>query len=423
MLRVKVKYIWLIFCISLVFWKPALAETDTLRIDFKGAERLFLENNLRLIAQKYHVEASKAMVKQAKLWDNPTLNTEQNLYDNTHQLFNHSNGNGEFYAVISQVFKTAGKRGKQIQMARNDASIQEAAFNDLMRNLRYNLFLDLDELAKLNDQNELFRMGISSLTDLVGATEKLYKAGNMSLRDEVRLKALLFSQESDLAENQSQANTLQSELQTLLGVSEHTVLMPLIPIVHKENLPALDSLIAIAKRNRGDYQISELQLVQAHTNLNYQKSLRIPDVTAGIVYDRINSYAPHYFGLQLGIPIPLFDRNQGNIKAAQLSLKGQESELSGSEAELRSSVAAAVRQYELCRTMLSESSEEFYQKYNQLFNSMLKSYQQRQISLIEFTDFFDSYRETRLKILEQQYNFQKSIATLNYSVGATVVNP
>lgn len=52
---------------------------------------------------------------------------------------------------------------------------------------------------------------------------------------------------------------------------------------------------------------------------------------------------------------------------------------------------------------------------------MLKSFQQRQISLIEFVDFFDTYKDTKLKILQQQYNLQKSIADLNFAIGIPVI--
>jgi cobalt-zinc-cadmium efflux system outer membrane protein len=54
---------------------------------------------------------------------------------------------------------------------------------------------------------------------------------------------------------------------------------------------------------------------------------------------------------------------------------------------------------------------------------MQKSFQQKQVGLQEFIDFFDSYRETKLKILQQQLNLQKAIADLNFAVGTTVVTP
>jgi cobalt-zinc-cadmium efflux system outer membrane protein len=122
------------------------AQTDTLRLNFQDAEKAFLQNNLALLAQKYNVEASKAIIDQAKLWDNPVLSTDQNIYDGGSKKFfyhNSSLGEGQVFVQLSQVFQTAGKRGKQVQIAKADAKVQEAQFNDMMRNLRYNLQLIL----------------------------------------------------------------------------------------------------------------------------------------------------------------------------------------------------------------------------------------------------------------------------------------
>jgi cobalt-zinc-cadmium efflux system outer membrane protein len=99
----------------------------------------------------------KAMIDQAKLWDNPVLSTDQNIYDGGSKKFfyhNSEQGLGQVFVQLSQVFTTAGKRGKQVQVAKDDAKVQEAAFNDLMRNLRYNLQLDFSQLATLIAQQQ-----------------------------------------------------------------------------------------------------------------------------------------------------------------------------------------------------------------------------------------------------------------------------
>src|ERR1700749_4454310 len=114
----------LLFCV--VIFK-ANAQTDTLRLNFQDAEKQFLQNNLALIAQKYNVESTKALIDQAKLWDNPVLSTDQNIYDSGSNKFfyhNASQGLGQVYVQLSQVFLTAGKRGKQIQVAKDNANVQ-----------------------------------------------------------------------------------------------------------------------------------------------------------------------------------------------------------------------------------------------------------------------------------------------------------
>ncbi|HEX8019622.1 TolC family protein [Mucilaginibacter sp.] len=403
--------------------QKAEAQTDTLKINFPDAEKQFIENNLSLLAQKYNVDASKALIQQAKLWDNPTLSTDQNIHDgSTNKFFNHSNGGGQVFVQLNQVFTTAGKRGKQVKVAEDDAKVQEAAFNDLMRNLRYNLQLDFSQLGSLNAQQAVYQNEIKAATDLVNAIQKSFDVGNTSAKDLIRLKALLFGLQNDMVENNRQINDLQTELKTLLQTKETTFVQPIINAKPTETADLdVQSLITQALTNRPDYLSNQYQLSSATHNLAYQKALAVPDVTLGVSYDQNSSYAPHYYGLQIGFPIPLFNRNQGNIKSAQYNIKSQESTLKQSEFQLKNDVVAAVNQYKLNIQLFSTQQIAFNEQYDKLFGAMLKSFQQRQISLVEFVDFFDTYKDTKLKILQQQFNLQKAIADLNFAVGTTVI--
>ncbi|MDB5117189.1 MAG: TolC family protein [Mucilaginibacter sp.] len=421
-----IKRSFLTLILSLI-WAYGYCQTDTLKLNFQDAEKQFLEKNFSLIAQKYNVEASRALVDQAKLWDNPVLSTDQNIYDGSSKKFFYHNNNqnlGQVFVQLSQVFTTAGKRGKQVQVAKDDAKVQEAAFNDLMRNLRYNLQLDFGQLANLIAQGKVYEMEITSAKNLVNGIQQSFDAGNTSMKDLIRLKALLFGLQNDMIENSRQINDLQTELKTLLQTSEMAYISP---VVNDEPNKTVDlnipSLIEQAKTNRADYLSNQYQLNSATHNLDYQKALASPDITLGLSYDKNSSYAPNYYGLQIGLPLPFFNRNQGNIKSARYNMLSQENTLKDSEAHLKNDVVAAVNQYKLNQELFSTQQTAFNEQYDKLFNSMLKSFQQRAIGLIEFVDFFDTYKDTKLKILQQQYNLQKAIADLNFAVGTTVIKP
>lgn len=403
------------------FTTTVFGQTDSLRISFKDAEKLFLENNLNLLAQKYNVNAAQALVQQAKLWDNPVLATDQNITDASHQYFQHSGTTGQIFVQLSQLIHTAGKRGKQIKVAEDGTKIQQAAFDDLLRNLRYNLQLDFAQVGNLIDQRKIYQIEIKSANNLVAATDKAYQSGNTSLKDLVRLKALLFNLQSEMVENERQLNELQTELKTLLAVNPNQFVIPQIGTIPGETPLDATALAEQAKTYRADYLVNQYTLDQNNDNLALQKALAKPDVTVGASYDQNSSYARHYVGLQLSVPLPFFNRNQGNIKSAQLSAQSQEYTLKSNEMQLKNEVYSAVQQYRLSQQMLTQKEIDFYDRYDQIFNAMLKSFQQRQISLPEFIDFFDSYKETKIKILQQQLNLQKSIADLNYAVGTNVI--
>jgi cobalt-zinc-cadmium efflux system outer membrane protein len=420
-----------LFVIPLLIFTSALkaqGPADTLALTFQDAEKQFLANNLELLAQKYNIDASKALITQAKLWDNPTLSTDQNIYDGGSKKFFYHNSNlgqGQVFVQLSQVFTTAGKRGKQVRVAQDNARVQEAGFNDLMRNLRYNLQLDFAQLATLIEQGKVYQVEINSATNLVNGIQKSFDAGNTSMKDLVRLKALLFGLQNDRIENSRQINDLQTELKTLLGAKETAYINPINTDQQQRQSTGLDipALIELAKVNRADYLSNQYQLNSATHNLAYQKALAVPDITVGVAYDKNSSYAPNYYGLQIGMPLPFFNRNQGNIKSATYNIKSQESTLKSSEARLKNEVVSAVRQYQLTQELFSTQQTTFNEQYDKLFSNMLKSFKERQIGLMEFVDFFDTYKDTKLKLLQQQNSLQKAIADLNFATGTTIIKP
>ncbi|HEY9534657.1 MAG TPA: TolC family protein [Mucilaginibacter sp.] len=425
-MRFKIGFLLIPLLISTTVFK-ASAQADTLKVNFQDAEKQFLENNLQLLAQKYNIESTQAQIAQAKLWDNPVLSTDQNIYDGGSKKFfyhNSSLGQGQVFVQLSQVFQTAGKRGKQVAVAKDNAQVQEAAFNDLMRNLRYNLQLDFSQLATLIEQDQVYGLEIATATNLVNGIQKSYDAGNTSMKDLIRLKALLFGLQNDRIENSKQINDLQTELKTLLGVKETTYITPI--LVDQQSHPVkldIPALIGRAESKRADYLQNKYQLNSATHDLAYQKALASPDITVGVTYDKNSSYAPNYYGLQIGLPLPFFNRNQGNIKSAEYTLKSQENLVKDNDLRLKNEVVAAVKQYELTQELFTTQQSEFNEQYDKLFNAMMKSFKDRQIGLIEFVDFFDTYKDTKLKIIQQQNNLQKAIADLNFATGTTIIKP
>lgn len=398
-------------------------QTDTLTLKFQEAEKRFLINNFTLIAQKYNVDATKALIQQAKLWDNPALSTDQNLYTKSSGFFNHSDGNGQFFAQINQLFRTAGKRGKQIRLAQDNVNVQQAQFNDLLRNLHYNMEVDFAQLYNLLQQNNIYQYEINSSNNLVKAISTAYGVGNSSLRDVVRLQALSYGLESDKVENNRQINELERDLKTLLVVKETTFIKPDINTPTTSASLNIPALIDTAKANRGDYQASKYLFEQAGHNLSYQKSLAIPDLTIGVDYDRASNYVPNYYGLAISLPLPFINRNQGNIKSAKFAIQNQEFVLKNSDLQVRNDVITAVEQYNLSLQLFTKTNLDFYGTYDKLFANVVKAYKERQLGLVEFIDFFESYKDTKLKVIQQQYNLQKAIADVNFNVGSTVINP
>ncbi|HEY4148401.1 MAG TPA: TolC family protein [Chitinophagaceae bacterium] len=397
---------------------------DTVSITLPEAEAKAIQNNLLLIASKYNIEASRALIIQAKLWDNPVLNTDQNIYDG--KFFRHTTVNGqpygEVYIQLLQVFKTAGKRTKLAELSTTSAQLAELQFADALRNLRYALRTNLYTAWQLKQVRMLFTQEYTEIETLLSGMKAQYDAGNISLKDLLRVQALGLSLKQELAETDKQWTDVNSTLKLLLQEDKNTVLDPSLPEPDVSHAPVIaDTLLQFARKNNPEYLSEQNQLLFQQQNLSYQKALRAPDITAGVEYDRANTYAINYWGLAVSLPLPLFNRNQGNIKSAQFSIKQEESLLLQKDKKLQNEYQSAVSKLQLSYNVLVSGDKNYYAQYQQLLNNAVQSYRQRQMSLLEFIDLFEAFRDTRLQYLQQQLNYQKAKEDLNFTIGTDVL--
>src|ERR1700760_1042222 len=90
------------------------------------------------------------------------------------------------------------------------------------------------------------------------------------------------------------------------------------------NQYALNTLIDSAYHNRTDLQIDRSNVRAGELNYKYQKALAVPDLTLSLGYDEAGSFLYGYYGIGASIDLPVFNRNQGNIKSAKSQILNTE---------------------------------------------------------------------------------------------------
>ncbi|MEO8765597.1 MAG: TolC family protein [Ginsengibacter sp.] len=407
------------FCCAVV------SAQDTLGMTLQDAQKSFLQNNFQLLAAKYNIDANRALIRQAKVWDNPVLSTDQNIYDAQGGFLKHNAASGQIYLQLTQLIRTAGKRNKLAQVAEDNTIISSEQFDDLVRTLRYTLISDLFEIDHQLKLKSVFDSEIARLQILVTATDAQLKAGNVSEKDDIRVKALLFGLQNELVNIKATIIPVESELKLLIKNNDNVFIKPqlnyYLPDIIKIQLPPKQQLIDSALQNRPDAKLARSQMDYQHHNLSYQKALVKPDVSIGSEYDQRSSYAPNYIGLAISLPLNIFNKNKGNISSAQFSIKQQEVLADWESSKIANDVSTAYDKTTFYQQVNNLEQLDFSLHYDQLFQSMLTSYQKRQISLLEFIDFNDAYKESKLKLLDQHTALIKSMLELNYQVGNDVI--
>jgi cobalt-zinc-cadmium efflux system outer membrane protein len=249
--------------------------------------------------------------------------------------------------------------------------------------------------------------------------------GNVSIKDNLRIKALLFSLQNELVSADAQMIPLQNEIKLLLNNNETKFIAPALEYRFGElttaTVPNTDTLVQQALSLRPDAKIAQTSVALQNHNLSYQKALAKPDISVGTEFDQRSSYAPNYVGLAISLPLNIFNRNQGNIASAKFSIQQQQAVSDQAYAKIKNDILSAVNKFIFYQGVNNRQQLDFSQQYDTLFSNMLKSYQDRQLSLLEFIDFMDAYKDTKLKIVEQHNGLVHAAADLNYAAGNDII--
>jgi cobalt-zinc-cadmium efflux system outer membrane protein len=399
---------------------------DTLSLTLVRAEQQFLHKNLTLLAGHYNIDANKALIDQAKVWDNPVLITDQNIYADgsffTHGKDIYGQPKGQVFIQLQQLIRTAGKRSKQIDLAVTTAEMSELQLQDVLRNLKYQLRSDYYTISQLLSVQQIYNQELQEMNRLLTGMEAQLKAGNIAQREYLRVQALVISLQQDITENNRILSDNEAELKTLLQITGNTFIRPADSLAFPTfKTPVLDELVAAAKANNAAYLLQQKQVSYQKQNMEYQKALKSPDLTFAPEYDRASNYAPHYVGLTISLPLPVFNRNKGNIKAAEFSVKQEQTSTQQLETELSNNVVNAYSKLMFTQQQNNGTQNDFYNSYQKMFTNMLQSYRQRQLSLLEFIDFFETYKDANVKLRQQQLNLQLAKEELNFQAGTDIL--
>ncbi len=387
------------------------------------AEEIFLSKNLSLIAQKYSIDSAKASLITARLYDNPDFNYSNELYNTaTHHFFYAERG-----LQISQLIKLAGKRNKSISLAKTGIQIQEFEFYDLIRTLRYILRNDFYNIYFLEQSSRLYQTEISSLQKIVPAFEEQQKKGFIALKDVLRIKSQLYTTQSEYNELQTNIDNLESELKILVRSDPGNFIAPIAntSVLLREVISQspYQLLIDSAIFNRPDLKVLNADIDFSNNNLRLQKSYSKPDITVSATYDKFGGYVHDYNSIGVGFPIPLFNRNQGNIRNAKIQVEVDKVQYESAINQIKNDVATNYIIALRSEKLLLSFDPNFDSGLRNLIDEVTINFQKKNITLLEFLDFYESYKQNVLQLNKLRFNKISALEKLNFSIGKVFFNP
>jgi cobalt-zinc-cadmium efflux system outer membrane protein len=302
-------------------------------------------------------------------------------------------GRGKHFVWVQQSIVTAGKRG-HVQRAVEQEAVHAAAETEMQRHRVVNAvrmgFWEVLAAARLVEiRRDLARLA----REAVDVSEDLFNVGQADRPDVLEVGIEADRAEIELARAESDLARAWQELAAVIGEPE----LPYTPLAGdlEAELPAVDEAGARAQilTESPELRIARARVEHAKASLARSRADRIPNffvrAGAGYSFDRTEAGrdAGAEFRLEVGVPLPIFDRNQGTIAQAEAQQRLAEAEVRRTELSLRSRLASVVRNYrdargtvERYRQTVLASAQQSYQLYLARAQEMAAAYPQVMIA-------------------------------------------
>ena len=362
----------------------------------------FVTHNPELKSLQAKINAADSSIRQSGLLPNPSLHAGVDQIPTNNLKVNE----GRRSIGVAEPIELGGKRASRIQFAKEQKNIAtldyEARLSELIleaKNVFNNVLLAQSELL-------LTRERLDFEIKLLDIIQKSYVAGRLTQAEFLNSEQKLAQARISL---QGKEETLKNELHNLrklLSIDESTPLecsTKLEPLFYGVKPDKIKETM-LANHPRIKLRQSSIKLTEAQ--LAEDRAGRIPDLKVGLDYMEPGQGIPNMLGLNIELPLPIFNQNQGKIAQTQSELIAAQEQLQAVENDLITAFNQAVNNYQLAADNMT------------LYESKIMPNEEKQYKIVEESYKFGriSHQEAltaRIKLIDTTLAYLRLIKVLN----------
>lgn len=390
------------------------------RLSLTEAMALFLKENLDLLIAKYGIDSSKGQQITARLFPNPVLQI------GTLASFTQGNtlaNSGSFATQVQQLFELAGKRGYRIESAGFGVQTAEADFEDAVRQLGFTIKDSYYRVLVAQRRLALAEENRDRFARILDVNTIRFKKGYIAEVDLIRIRLQVVDFQSQVIEAIQEGESARAELRQLLRLSPATKLELTTEMDYRRVDPDMGKLRSVALEIRPDIKGRRAALSQREADLKLAKAYRIPDVTIGAGYSVQGPRGPdnQQMGiLNLGVPLPLFNRNQGGILQAEVGVQSAQADLDRTVNRVENQVDVAYRNLLQSRRLVEAYLAGVLDDARSTFTIVERAYERGGATILDLLDAARTSRTIQQNFIEALFSYQHNLFQLESSVGQEI---
>jgi cobalt-zinc-cadmium efflux system outer membrane protein len=389
----------------------------------------FQQNNPTMRAAQIGIDESRAQEITAYLRPNPDLTgalDQINLFATQPPPTGGPNVYSPFAfalpsAAVSYLHERRNKRELRLESAQKGTAITISQYADQERNLLFTLRTAFVQTLQQKAILDLTKESLAFYNRLLDVSNERLKAGDIARVDFKRLELQRVQFETDV--QTAIVNLRTAKIQLLMLLNDRT------PVEQFDVMGTFDfssearSLTEfrdVALQNRPDLKAAVQSVDKAQTDHKLAVANGSVDPTFGADFAR-NPPIPVYVGVNVSIPLRIFDRNQGEKLRTQEDITRNERLRDAATAQVFSDVDSAYATLESNLILLRPYKEIYLQDATEVRDTVSFAYTRGGASLLDFLQAQQDYRSTQLNYLNLVGAYLTAAAQLNLSVGQEII--
>lgn len=376
---------------------------------------LALANSPSLQGTRTQIQQSLAQEVTADLRPNPTLGGDSQFipFFNPSQF---SQDVEQFDIGVGYTFERGGKRRKRLLAARYNTSVTRSQVADAERTLTFNVAQQFINALLANSNLLLAEEDLKSFQRTVDISEERYKAGDISEGDNLKIKLQLLQFQTDVSSARVAKVQALGSLRQLIGYAA-------LPrdfdvggdLTYQPLKTKLEDLEGKAISLRPDLRSAEQGINAARSQLALAKANGVQDINLTTTY----SHTPGLSSLSwfLSIPIPIFDRNQGEIARSEFAVSQSQFNEKAAHDTVMTDVTNAYEATETNQEVVELYLSGYLKQAEDSRDISAYAYKGGAATLLDFLDAERSYRATQLAYRQALAAYMISLEQLREAVG------
>ena len=424
-MRTKIESICSRSIATCVFGIALLASTASAQqtLTWEQVKARFEVANPTLKADEVNVQEIKAEEITAFLRPNPqfTFSTDGTQIARHQGVWRPLSGT-QYQPNFSYLHERQRKRELRLESAKEGTQIAGSQHEDLERNLIYDLRTVFIQTLQAKAVLELARADLDYYDKIIEISQARFKDGAIGQIDLDRIELLRVQYETEIQTAIVSLRT--SKIQLLQLLDDRTQLDNFDvngPFEFSEKLQPLETFRQIALDNRPDLRAALESAQQAVTNHKLANANGSTDPTFGAWYTYNpsfnNPYDQQTLGLNVSIPLRIFDRNQGEKKRTLLDIDRNNQLTDAARAQVFSDVDSAYEEVQSNIALLTPYRDKYKDQATRVRDTVTYSYQRGAASLMDFLNAQSDYRVVQLAYLQLVGAYMTTASQLNLAVG------